>query len=404
MKELLKYEDDRYQKLNASYNTVKNTLTALLQNQEPAAAAPSTSDSAALNTLAALQAELNTEKLQRQLLVSGFMSQTAQHKAKVKQLEEELAKAKAELAAVGSLASTSKIQQAETHVHIQSPQLPEMPEFQSIEEEQQQRPAPGALDIREEIEQEIEDLQEGPAKEYLMYEKKVMQSVALAFLQPKEQVKDFGTDFLPLPLMRHEAILWKEKMRPAVQRNEDGDYEDKCPNGSAKGNGQSNGHTNGVNKNSSQKPFNINRPNGATLNLIKDAIPDNNEVEANYGEGYDPDYDNDDNPSSGSTLFYNWSCSGLDQDFRSVQVQVLDCDWLTVFCFGQVFGLVQIFVTGLVQVLETAVTCYWSTTGSGFLVLVSNWLVSGLGLQLVSLRSPTGSGFLVLVSNWFRTG
>ncbi|MCO5578423.1 hypothetical protein L7F22_032265 [Adiantum nelumboides] len=225
MKEQLKYEDDRYQKLNASYNTVKNTLTALLQNQEPAAAAPSTSDSAALNTLAALQAELNTEKLQRQLLVSGFMSQTAQHEAKVKQLEEELAKAKAELAAVGSLASTSEIQQAEAHVHIQPPQLPKMPEFQGIEEEQQQRPAPGALDIREEIEQEIEDLPEGPAKEYLMYKKKVMQSVALAFLQPEEQVKDFGTDFWPLPLMRHEAILWKEKMRPSVQRNEDGGYE-----------------------------------------------------------------------------------------------------------------------------------------------------------------------------------
>ncbi|MCO5563266.1 hypothetical protein L7F22_016903 [Adiantum nelumboides] len=186
MKEQIKQEDAKFQKLNASYNTVKNTLTALLQNQEPAAAAPSTSDSATLNTLAALQAELQTEKLQRQLLVSGFMSQTAQHEAKVKQLEEELAKAKADLQAVGSLASTSHIQQAETHVPIQPPQLPEMPEFQGTEEEEQQRPAPGALDIREEIEQEIEDLPKGPAKEYLLYEKKVMQSAALAFLQPEE--------------------------------------------------------------------------------------------------------------------------------------------------------------------------------------------------------------------------
>ncbi|MCO5567055.1 hypothetical protein L7F22_020740 [Adiantum nelumboides] len=215
MKEQLKYEDARYQKLNASYNTVKSTLTALLQNQEPAVAEPSTFDSAALNTLAALQAELNTEKLQRQLLVSGFMSQIAQHEAKVKQLEEELAKAKADLAAVGSLTSTSQFQQAETHEPIQPSQLPEMPEFQGIEEEEQQRPAPGALDIREEIEQEIEDLPEGPTKEYLLYEKKVKQSAALAFLQPEEQIKNFGTDFLPLPLMRHEAILWKEKMRPA---------------------------------------------------------------------------------------------------------------------------------------------------------------------------------------------
>ncbi|MCO5584064.1 hypothetical protein L7F22_037986 [Adiantum nelumboides] len=63
MKEQIKYKDARFQKLNAFYNTVKNTLTALLQNQEPAAATPSTSDSAALNTLAALQAELQTEKL-----------------------------------------------------------------------------------------------------------------------------------------------------------------------------------------------------------------------------------------------------------------------------------------------------------------------------------------------------
>ncbi|MCO5574609.1 hypothetical protein L7F22_028397 [Adiantum nelumboides] len=198
---------------------------ALLQNQEPAVEVPSTSDSATLNTLAALQEELHTEKLQRQLLVSGFMSQTELHKAKVKQLEEELARAKADLEAVGSLASTSQIHQAETHVPIQPPQVPKMPEFQGTEEEEQQRPAPGALDIREEMEQEIEDLLGGPAKEYIMYEKKVMESAALAFLQPEEQVKDFRTDFLPLSLMRHEEILWKEKMRPAMPRNEDGGYE-----------------------------------------------------------------------------------------------------------------------------------------------------------------------------------
>ncbi|MCO5571523.1 hypothetical protein L7F22_025266 [Adiantum nelumboides] len=84
MKEQLKYEDAQFQKLTASYNIVKTTLTTLLQNQEPISAMPSTSDSAAANTLAALQEELQTEKLQRQLLVSGFMSQTAQHKAKVK--------------------------------------------------------------------------------------------------------------------------------------------------------------------------------------------------------------------------------------------------------------------------------------------------------------------------------
>ncbi|MCO5607570.1 hypothetical protein L7F22_061767 [Adiantum nelumboides] len=101
----------------------------------------------------------------------------------------------------------------------------ELPEFQGTEEEEQLRPAPGTLDIREQLELDIEDMPEGPAKEYLMYEKKVMESAALAFLQPEEQIKDFGNDFLPLPLMRHEAILWKEKMRPVVPRNEDGGYE-----------------------------------------------------------------------------------------------------------------------------------------------------------------------------------
>ncbi|MCO5568621.1 hypothetical protein L7F22_022320 [Adiantum nelumboides] len=150
------------------------------------------------------------------------MSQTTQHEAKVKQLELELAKAKADLEAVGSLASTSQIHQAETHLPIQPPLMPEMPEFHSAKEEEQPRPTPGALDIREQMEQEIEDMPKGPAKEYLLYEKKVMESMALAFLQPEEQIKDFGSDFLPLPLMRHEAILWKEKMRPAVPRNKDG--------------------------------------------------------------------------------------------------------------------------------------------------------------------------------------
>ncbi|MCO5559741.1 hypothetical protein L7F22_013343 [Adiantum nelumboides] len=179
------------------------------------------------------------EKLQRQLLVSGFMSQTAQHEAKVKQLELELAQAKADLElqrqqgevlrkgkeAMGSLASTSQIHQARTHLHIQLPLMPELPEFPGTQEEEQPRPAPGALDIREQIEQEIEDMPEGPAKEYLLYKNKVMELAALAFLQPKEQIKDFGHDSLPMPLMCHEAILWKEKMRSAVPQNEEGGYE-----------------------------------------------------------------------------------------------------------------------------------------------------------------------------------
>ncbi|MCO5579251.1 hypothetical protein L7F22_033105 [Adiantum nelumboides] len=151
MKKQLKYEDARFQKVNTSYNTVKGgTLTALLQNQEPAAATTSTSNSATMNTIKALQEELQTEKLQRQLLVSGFMSQTAQHEAKVKELEQELAHAKADLEiqkqqiealnkgkeAMRSFASTSQISQAETHLHIQLPPMSEMPDFPSTQEEE----------------------------------------------------------------------------------------------------------------------------------------------------------------------------------------------------------------------------------------------------------------------------
>ncbi|KAI5072955.1 hypothetical protein GOP47_0013061 [Adiantum capillus-veneris] len=100
-----------------------------------------------------------------------------------------------------------------------------MPDLPSTHEEEQQGPAPEALDVRGDLEQEIEDMPEGPAKEFLLYEKKVMESAALAFLQPEEQVKDLGHDFLPLPLMRREAIMWKEKMRPSLPRNEDWGYE-----------------------------------------------------------------------------------------------------------------------------------------------------------------------------------
>ncbi|MCO5599313.1 hypothetical protein L7F22_053414 [Adiantum nelumboides] len=128
---------------------------------------------------------------------------TTHHEAKVKQLELEL-KAKTDLElqkqqiealnkgkeAVESLASTSQISQAETHLHIKLPPMPKMPDFPSTQEEEQQRPIPGALDIIEEFEQEIEGMPEGPAKEYLLYEKKVMESAALAFLQPEEQRKE----------------------------------------------------------------------------------------------------------------------------------------------------------------------------------------------------------------------
>ncbi|MCO5549451.1 hypothetical protein L7F22_002922 [Adiantum nelumboides] len=103
-----------------------------------------------------------------------------------------------------------------------------MPNFPSTShhEEEQQGPAQGGLDIRGDITQNIEDKPEEPAKEFLLHEKRVMESTALTYLQLDEQVKGFGHDFLPLPTMRHKAILWKGKMRPMLPRNEDGGYED----------------------------------------------------------------------------------------------------------------------------------------------------------------------------------
>ncbi|MCO5575759.1 hypothetical protein L7F22_029563 [Adiantum nelumboides] len=194
-----------------------------------------------MNTLTTLQEELQTEKLQRQLLVSGFMTQTTQHKAKVKELEQKLAQAKVELEiqrqrdeslnkekkTVGSLASTTQINQAETHLYVHLPPMLDMPDFQgtSHHEEEQQGPVPGALDVRGNLEQNIEDMPEGPAKEFLLHEKRVMESATLAYLQLEEQAKGFGHDFLPLPLLKHEKILWKEEMRPALPKNNDGGYE-----------------------------------------------------------------------------------------------------------------------------------------------------------------------------------
>ncbi|MCO5603881.1 hypothetical protein L7F22_058035 [Adiantum nelumboides] len=248
MKEQFKYKDARFQKITASYNTVKNTLTALLQNQEPASVVPSTSDSATTNTLAALQDELQTKELQRQLLVSGFISQTAQHEAKVKQLELELAQAKADLElqrqqseilskgkeAVGSLASTSQIHQAETHLHVQLPLMPEMLELTSTQEEEQQRPAPGALDVREQLEQEIEDMLEGPAKEYLLYKKKMafpnfhgrrgenagnfLDDLEMAFLVSGREDEEIKLRAFPL-VLREEAKVWFEDLDMGKQGN-----------------------------------------------------------------------------------------------------------------------------------------------------------------------------------------
>ncbi|MCO5572779.1 hypothetical protein L7F22_026538 [Adiantum nelumboides] len=170
-----------------------------------------------------------------------MMAQIAAHNVKVKELEQQLTQAKEELEeqrhanealikekeAMGSQAQPTQINIVETHLHVQLPHMPKMPDMSrsSWHEEEGQELAPGALDVRANITQCIEDMPKGPTKEFLLHEKRVMESTTLAFLQPEEQVKGFGHDSLPLPLMRHKAILWKERMRLTLPRNEDGGYE-----------------------------------------------------------------------------------------------------------------------------------------------------------------------------------
>ncbi|MCO5600151.1 hypothetical protein L7F22_054259 [Adiantum nelumboides] len=106
------------------------------------------------------------------------------------------------------------------------PLMPEVPDLLGTphQEEEEQGPTPGALDVRAELTQSIEDMPKGPAKDFMLYEIKVMSSTILAFLQPDEHVNDVGHEFLPLRLMKHEANLWKQKIRPVLNINNDGSY------------------------------------------------------------------------------------------------------------------------------------------------------------------------------------
>ncbi|MCO5595491.1 hypothetical protein L7F22_049535 [Adiantum nelumboides] len=133
------------------------------------------------------------------------LKKRAAHEAKVKELEQELAQAKAELEiqkqkneelskekqAVGSLTPTTQINQAETLLHVHLPHMPKMHDLPSTSHhnEEQQGLTPGVLDVKGDIEQNIEDMPQGPAKEFLLHEKRVMESATLAYLQPDEQVK-----------------------------------------------------------------------------------------------------------------------------------------------------------------------------------------------------------------------
>ncbi|MCO5584542.1 hypothetical protein L7F22_038470 [Adiantum nelumboides] len=104
------------------------------------------------------------------------------------------------------------------------PDMPDQPGM-SHHEEGAQEPALGALDIRQQIKQIMEEMLEGLAKEFMQHEHKVLQSTALAFLESNKQDESIGHDMLSLPLLKHETILWRQRMRPMLDRNEEGDYE-----------------------------------------------------------------------------------------------------------------------------------------------------------------------------------
>ncbi|MCO5599987.1 hypothetical protein L7F22_054095 [Adiantum nelumboides] len=92
------------------------------------------------------------------------MTQTAMHKAKAKDLEQELVKAKVDLEIqkqknealnkgkeeMGSLTHTMQISETKTHLHVQLPHMPDMPNLlgTSQHDEEQQGPAPGNLDVK----------------------------------------------------------------------------------------------------------------------------------------------------------------------------------------------------------------------------------------------------------------
>ncbi|MCO5601183.1 hypothetical protein L7F22_055302 [Adiantum nelumboides] len=188
--------------------------------------------------------------LSRILPAVFITKQVSKKTKKVKELKEKLAQAKAKLhiqkenthkllkdkeKEMGSQTHTDQPSTTKTHIHIQLFDMPSFPDQSGTpqQEEDEQRPARGALDVRADLTQSIEDMPKGPAKEFMLYKIKVMNSAELAFLhsaelaflQPEEQVKDIGHEMLPFPLMRHEANLWKEKMRLVLDKNDEGGYE-----------------------------------------------------------------------------------------------------------------------------------------------------------------------------------
>ncbi|MCO5596645.1 hypothetical protein L7F22_050713 [Adiantum nelumboides] len=139
-------------------------------------------------------------------MILGMMTQEVTHEQRVKELEEHLAHAKDELQlhkeqakrmlhakeeVVGRLAITTHPMDTQTSPQLELPNLLEMPDQPGIshmEEEGTQELAQGALDIRERVRQNIEDMHEGPAKEYMKYELKLLssQQIDLCFTNEDE--------------------------------------------------------------------------------------------------------------------------------------------------------------------------------------------------------------------------
>ncbi|MCO5578559.1 hypothetical protein L7F22_032402 [Adiantum nelumboides] len=142
LKKQLKYEDSRFQKVNASYSTVKKHSNGIAA--KPRAGLPSMRQ--------------NSSSSRRNWSKPAGRVRNSQTNNEVLSKEKE---------AMGSLASTSQISQVEIYVHVHLPPLPDMPDIPTSfqHDEEHQGPAPGALDVRSDIDQNIEDMPEGPAKE-----------------------------------------------------------------------------------------------------------------------------------------------------------------------------------------------------------------------------------------------
>ncbi|MCO5572660.1 hypothetical protein L7F22_026418 [Adiantum nelumboides] len=119
---------------------------------EPRALYPTSSRGVAVPTLI-----IQTDPTQEEAYEAKDINQTLLNKEK-----EEM----------GSQAQPTQTRTAKTHIHVQLPPMPGMPDLPGTlhQEEEGQEPAPRALDVRAKLTQSIEDIPEGPAKDFMLYE------------------------------------------------------------------------------------------------------------------------------------------------------------------------------------------------------------------------------------------